>query len=641
MGEKVAARRPLSIQMTVRCFLLLGSVTWAWAQPSLTRAYTALQARDYERAVDAFEEALRQGADRAPVRKDLAYTLLKIGETEAARDHFSAALRLDPKDEHLGLEHAYLCYETRREAEARAGFDRLRQSTDPAIRAAAEQAFENVDRPLRDGIDRWRKVLAGDPANFSAHEELAGLAERRADLDLAAAHYDQAWRLRLARRDMLLGLGRVLLKQGRTPQALPVLLAVSRSDEPRVAEQARALLPRRYPYPYEFREALQVDPGNVTLARELGFLLLAMGQNAQAIQEFENVLRNAPADETVRRQLDQLHGRPPANPVDQAKRLAAVSLEKNYLQDAAKYLLEVAKAEPDDARTQLQLGQTYNQLHNDREAIGWFDKARRSGDPSIAAEAEQAYRNLRPQFSRVRFTTWALPFYSSRWQDTFVYGQMKTEFRLGSTALRPYLSARFAGDAGGGVRYPGVLPAQLSENAVIASGGLSLPIGSRMFAWGEAGEAIRVSGSFPAGGRMKPDYRGGLAWGRGWGRLLGSEGGGWFTESNADAIFVSRYGNDALFVLQNRIGRTLRRQENDGFQVQLLWNFNATVDQKREYWANVVEMGPGVQFRWAAMPPGLRFGVHLLRGVYLLNRGNPLRPNFYDLRAGAWYAFSR
>lgn len=625
--------------MTARCFLLLGSLALAWGQnPALTRAYAALQGRDYERAVEAFEDAIRQGADQPAVRKDLAYTLLKMGETEAARDHFAMALKLDPKDEPLALEYAYLCYETRREAEARTAFDALRQSADVSIRAAAQQAFENVDRPLREGIERWTKALEADPYNFSAHEELAVLAEKRGELDMAAKHYDQAWHVRLARRDMLLGLGRVLRKQGRMEQANAVLLAVSRSEEPRVAEQARALLPKRYPYPYEFREALKVDPANVALGRELGFLLLAMGQSAQAVQEFEAVLKHAPADEAVRRQMDQMQGRPPAN---QTRQLAAASLERGYIKDAVKYLLEIAKEEPADARTQLQLGQSYNQLHQDREAIMWFDKARHSDDPLIASEAEQAYRNLRPQFAHVRFTTWALPFYSSRWQDTFFYGQVKAEFRLGSSPLRPYISARYSGDTGGGVYYPGVLPAQLSENAVIPAGGLFLPLGRRLFAWGEAGEAIRISGSFPSGGQMKPDYRGGLAWGRGWGQLLGSSEGGWFAESNADAVFVSRYDNDTLFVVQNHLGRTLRRQERDGFQVQFLLNVNATVDQKQQYWANVVEVGPGVQFRFAAMPPGLRFGVHLMRGVYLVNRGNPLRPNFYDLRAGCWYAFSR
>jgi hypothetical protein len=36
----------------------------------------------------------------------------------------------------------------------------------------------------------------------------------------------------------------------------------------------------------------------------------------------------------------------------------------------------------------LKLGWTYNLLHNDRQAIRWFDLARKSSDPKIAREAE-------------------------------------------------------------------------------------------------------------------------------------------------------------------------------------------------------------------------------------------------------------
>ncbi len=39
-------------------------------------------------------------------------------------------------------------------------------------------------------------------------------------------------------------------------------------------------------------------------------------------------------------------------------------------------------------------------------------------------------------------------------------------------------------------------------------------------------------------------------------------------------------------------------------------------------------------------PPGLMLSVNGLRGPYLLNSYNPQRPNFFDFRAGFWYAFT-
>ncbi len=116
---------------------------------------------------------------------------------------------------------------------------------------------------------------------------------------------------------------------------------------------------------------------------------------------------------------------------------------------------------------------------------------------------------------------------------------------------------------------------------------------------------------------------------------------GLFFETNEDAVFVSRFQNDLLFYSQNRAGYTFPRPESDGFQAQVLWNFNATTDRLHQYWANTVESGPGVRFRLPGMPKSMLFSVSYLRGVYTENQDNPRRPNFFDLRAGFWYAFTR
>ena len=137
---------------------------------------------------------------------------MKIGETETARDQFAEAMRLDPADDQVALEYGFLCYETKQQFMARRVFDRLRKSGNPT----ASEAFENVDRPLREGIARWKQALELSPGNFSAHEELARLAEQRDELDLAAVQYQAAWKGRPARRDLLVDLGRVWQEQGRT-----------------------------------------------------------------------------------------------------------------------------------------------------------------------------------------------------------------------------------------------------------------------------------------------------------------------------------------------------------------------------------------------------------------------------------------
>src|ERR1700685_4516684 len=83
------------------------------AQSPADQAYEALRGKDYDRAIASFKQAVELAPQRAELRKDLAYTLLKTGETEAARDQFAEAMRLDPKDDQASLEYAFLCYETK------------------------------------------------------------------------------------------------------------------------------------------------------------------------------------------------------------------------------------------------------------------------------------------------------------------------------------------------------------------------------------------------------------------------------------------------------------------------------------------------------------------------------------------------
>lgn len=634
---------------------------------TLDDAYSALRSRDYERAISIFEGNLVS----VPVRKDLAYTYLKVGDTGSARDQFAEVVRLDPEDHHSALEFAFLAHETGRQAEARRVFDRIRRTGDPVSRLTAGQAFESIDQPLREGIARWSKAVETNPNDFSAHHELGRLAEQRDALDLAATHYRIAWRLKPGMRSLLVDLGRVLKSMKQTEESTAALLAASRGAEPYAAEQAQTLLPSRYPYVYEFRLALEIDPANVELRRELAYLLLKMEKNPEAEEQFGILADQAPEDLLSAAQLGFLRlarkdtagampllervlknddgeladrvrsslrlpqslkrrSEVPRSKVSvEAKLLAERSFEAGYLKDALKYLRIAHETDPIDFSVMLKLGWTHNMLKEDDAAWQWFNLARRSPDAEIAGQAGQAWKNLKSEFQRVRTSVWLLPFYSSRWRDVFSYGQVKTELRLGRFPLRPYASLRFAGDTRGGIGE--VAPQYLSENAFIAGIGLSTPGRHGLMGWVEAGASFSYLGRRQGAPAAMSDYRGGLSFGRGWGRLLRTEAKGLFVETNDDAVYVSRFDNDVLLYSQNRAGFSWRH-------AQLLWNCNATVDWKRQPWANFAETGPGVRIPFGK---SLYFQAVVVRGAYLVNRGNPRRPNFWDLRAGFWYAVSR
>lgn len=650
------------------------------AYKPLEKAYEALRNRQYDGAVTGFRQAIALAPNRTAIRKDLAYTLLKIGENEAARDQFAQAMRLEPKDEHVAMEYAYLCYETKQQAIARRIFDRIRKTGN----ANAELAFQNIDQPLASGIERWKKALEAVPDNFSAHQELANLAEQRDEIALAAEHYESAFKLRPQERELLLDLGRVWKALGKTELSMAALLAASRGAQPRVGERARELMPSRYPYVYEFQQALKLDPGNLELRRELAYLFLEMGKREEAEREFTVIHEMAPADllssaqlgflklnrkdgtgaqplldqvlkgddeelsDRVRSalRLPQTLRRPsetPRNKVSlEAKTLAEKSLKAGYLKDALKYLRVAHETDPVDFWVMLKLGWVHNLLHQDGEALQWFKLARQSPDEKIADEASQAYKNLRPSQTMFRMTAWMFPFFSSRWKDAFGYGQVKAELNLTGLPFRPYLSARVIGDvketAGPTVR--GANPQYLSEDSVIVALGVSSATWRGLTGWFEAGEAVKYLASRKDIGAMIPDYRGGLSYAKGFGHLLnGSKG--WFAETNGDAVFVSRFQDDILLYSQTRTGYTFAPSESArGFQPQLYWNYNITGDTRHQYWANFVETGPGLRFRFQTLPKSLLFSVNFVRGAYLVNDGNPRRPNYFDLRAGLWYAFS-
>jgi len=645
----------------------------------LERAYQDLRDKNYDQAIANFNQAIALSPARAAIRNDLAYTLLKVGENEAARDQFGEAMRLDPADQHVALEYAFLCYETKQQAEARHIFDRIRKTGD----ATAEQAFQNIDQPLAIGIARWLKALEASPDNFSAHQELAVLAEQRGQLSLAAEHYEKAWKLRPGERSLMLDLGRVWKMLGRE-EASFILLAASRGGQPRVAERARELLPDRYPYVYEFEKALEMDPTNLELRREYAYLLLTMGQKDAAERQFETLHEAAPSDLLTAAQLgflrlnrqdaaaaqpllDQvlkaddeeladrvraalklpqtLRNRPASaqEASQEAKALGEKSMQAGYLKDALKYLTIAHENDPADFSVMLKLGWVYNILHDDRDAIEWFKLARDSPDSSVSDEAGKAYHSLAAQFARFRTTVWIYPFFSTRWHDAFGYGQIKTELGLGRLPIRPYLSIRMDGDARGtiGPTVGNPNPQYLSESSFIfAVGAATLPWRG-ITGWFEAGEAVKYLPSRTDVGAMIPDYRGGISGAKGFGHLMNSAKGLYF-ETNDDMVFVSRFQNDLLFYSQNRAGYTLAPLEGlGGFQSQLYWNVNATTDRLRQYWANYAETGPGLRFRFRDLPKSLLFSVNFLRGAYLINLDNPRRPNFFDLRIGLWYAFTR
>ena len=643
----------------------------ASVQKELSAAYEAMAGKDYEDAIDRFQAAIQQDAKRASIRKELGYAYLKIGETDWAVDVFEQAYILEPADHRTGLELAYLRFETGKRALALELFRNLREADDQDVRTSATETTRRIEGELGREIARWAEGVRDEPANWSAHQELAGLYDEYGDPRKAAKHYEAAWRIQPPRREeMLLRMARSLARAADPLGARGAWLLASYSSDTRTSETAREQLPKRHPFASEFQAALELDPRNTTVRRDLAYLLLEVGQLDAALREFERVLEIDPDDllaaaqlafiyleqgdaagavrllEKARESTDEDVARRAREALERVRQaraqphreLGQSSLDRSYLQDAQQAFLRAFEENPEDYSAALKLGVVFNLLKQDREAVRWFKIAAQSGDPEVAEQASQSYGNLAPQFRRVTTTLWTYPVFSTRYNDLFNYAQLKTEFRFNSVPIRPYLSLRFVGDLR--QRTGGQRPQFLSESSLIAGVGLRTETHRGLTAWGEAGEAISYLGTRPGGvPRAAPDYRGGVNWFRNKGATLGGREPGTFYEMNVDGVFISRFDNNAIAYGQFRPG--YRLPDHGALKAQVFWNFNATVDRNRAYWANYVEVGPGVRLRVPGVTPPMDFMVQVLRGVHLVNEFNPRRPNYWDVRLSLWYSVAR
>jgi hypothetical protein len=284
----------------------------------------------------------------------------------------------------------------------------------------------------------------------------------------------------------------------------------------------------------------------------------------------------------------------------------------------------------------LKLGWAYNAVKRDDEAKIWFDKARHAEDKQTAIEASKAFHSLNGDIMP-QTTVWALPMYSTRWHDLFMYSQIKRTILIPGLGrinklLSFYLSTRFTGDVQSGLIGQNIqFPQYLSESSFIVGFGASTKTWHRLTGWVEAGESLKYLDLKNVGSAL-PDYRGGVNFAKGFGTLAASTKAGFFYETTADAIYVSRFGKDWLFYSQNRAGRTIPFGE--GNSLQILMNTNIVADAQQQYWANTMEFGPGVRFRPSWMPKNVYFSGDFLRGVYLTTQRSP----YSDVRVGFWFA---
>ena len=411
----------------------------------------------------------------------------------------------------------------------------------------------------------------------------------------------------------------------------------------------------------DFQKALAADPSNSQWRTDLGYTQVAAGSPRDARLEFEIVYREHPQDLGIALELgylsQQMHEESAAEDyfkaaaastdatIAQQAQAALTKLQASQEQErkqraydllaqgrraeALKLFERVHEADPSDAPTNLQMGYLYDTLGDLPKAREMFEAERGNQNPQVAAQATSALAEINRQSKWWWGNVYAAPFYQSRFSNEVNPVSAKIGLQT-SPYLQPYIGLRIARDIRS---VSGDLPVIFSDNAAVFALGLQSSIlghGTNLYA--EAGTAISLM-SQPTQGRAVPDYRVGFTWFQPWGvgltqaseisphrfSLTGSGYG--------DVGFYSRYDHNVIGYLQLREGVNLPTAHT--FPVQVLAALNLVKDSNRDFYNNVVEVGPTVRFAPFRRLTTLYFEAQYLHGFYTVHDPtNPYGPRY-------------
>lgn len=431
--------------------------------------------------------------------------------------------------------------------------------------AAAEQAYREVDtKDYAAAVRDFRKALASDPTNMDWQTDLAYASLSAGAIDEAAAEFERTLAVDPKNFGAALQLGYIFEQLHRTGPAAKYFEIAARGPDESLSGQARTALA-------DLRTADLQD------RKQKGYDLLAANRMIEAIQAFESVHADDPAD-------------------------ASATLQLGYLYSA--------EGKPDKAEVM-------------------FTEASASSDPAISAPAKAALLQVHHQVKRWFASVYTAPFYQSRFSNEVNPTNLKIGLQP-SRYFQPYVGLRFSRD----IRSrSGTLPQIYSDNSAVFSVGVQSPIAhTGAVVYAEAGTAVSLVGTGP---EAPADYRAGLLWFRWWGASLvpspnASGATRWMGSAYADGGYYSRYNRNVIGSAQLREGIRLSTSR---VPMALLGALNLVKDSNGNFYNNVVEVGPMLRVAPLRSAPGLAVEAEYVRGFYTTHDPvNPYGPHYGDFR---------
>lgn len=416
-----------------------------------------------------------------------------------------------------------------------------------------------------------------------------------------------------------------------------------------------------------FLKALEADPGNSPLRKDLAYAYVRQGSLLSAADQFEIVYRTHPEDLATALELGFLYNQMNRDALS-AKyfKAAAQSLDpevsksarealntlrdgtiqarkeqgyellrQNRRSEAIAVFEEVRQQDPHDYSTVMQLGYLYDEEGQKKNAERMFRAAADSANPQVAEQARTALRTTQGMRGWWFGSLYFAPFYTSRFGNEINSLDAKVGLQP-SRYFQPYIGLRLTRDTRS---QTGRLPVIFSDNtAVLSLGVQSRPFGPAAVVYAEAGTAFSLLDN-PQHGRAIPDYRTGISWFKPWGSGLAeavretSRRTALFGEAYSDLAYYSRYGQNVIGYLQIKEGLTLSRKHV--LPMQVFAAVNLIKDSQSDFYNNVAELGPGLRLAPLKRLPMVQIQAQYLRGYYMTQghrTRNPYGPNYNDYR---------
>lgn len=342
----------------------------------------------------------------------------------------------------------------------------------------------------------------------------------------------------------------------------------------------------------------------------------AIATNPQeAIALFEQASKLQPSDVTIQKQLGYLY------------------IQEGYSDKALEKFLAVENIAPTDTN-KLQIAYLLNSLNRNDEALIYFRQCVESNDEDIQEKSRVAVLVLEQDTRGQKFPWWgkvyASPYYDSRFKAGIGLLQVHEGYYLqDDKSLSLYATFRISGDT----KSKGATSAKPSElfsdNALILGVGLKVSpfYGFMTEIQGGVGIDLIDKG---VNKRVKEDFRAVITYGSGIYPLLASPSKIKFTFKPLADIYTSfgyysRYQNGIGYGA-GRVGARFIEWKTSALDVY--GRLDAVRDTRRKYYNNIVEWGGGIR-----IIPDLSFGVSILaeyhRGRYFPVTNSTMTPDLF------------